>query len=138
VVENLWKYGWLILTLAITLLVLAHSRVPETPIGVINTILVVVGIGAIVFSLWPRKKTREKWSQMEWYQRLEPLWEVPVGIAILLFVILPIGLISMFSFYTAIETFVNLFGQYLDLLLHHPLDWWKLVTGQCPSPYECP
>ena len=44
----------------------------------------------------------------------------------------------MVSFSTALETFINLSGQYLDLLLHHPLELWKLVTGQCPTPYECP
>ena len=136
--EILWKYGWLIVTLAITLLFLAYSRVPQTLVDVIYTILVVPGIGVIVFVSWPSKKTREDWCEMEWRERLKSIWQLPAAIAIFVFVIAPFGLIAMYTLLASLETFINLSVQYLDLLFHRPLDLWKLVTGQCPTPYECP
>jgi hypothetical protein len=75
---------------------------------------------------------------MEWRERLETIWQVPVAIAIFVLVIAPLGLIALFALIGATETFVKLFVEYFNLLLHHPLELWKLVTGQCPTPYECP
>ena len=80
----------------------------------------------------------QKHAVREWHERIKSIWQVPAAIAIFVFVIVPIGLIAMFSFLTGLETFIDLSGQYLDVLLHRPLDLWKLVTGQCPTPYECP
>lgn len=129
--KQLGKYGWLIVTLAISLPILAYSRFPQTFVDVFCAILVVLALGVFVRLLWPTKADHEKWLQKSWRERRALIWQTPLGFAAYL-LFLPVIVIAMVSFATAIDTFFNLLFQYLELLLH-PLELWRTVTGPMPK-----
>jgi len=92
-------------TFVIGIPILAYSQFPQTLGDVVSIILFFLVLGAIFYVSWPTKAGREKWLQKHWRERIALIWVVPLGIAILLFIIYPIGVIAAFSFYTAIDTF---------------------------------